>query len=66
MSELFHPFEGTIIKLNTTSTNAVSRDPSSPTPSTSPVRKTPENTYKDPNEPEPVAEGDIQIHYSSD
>jgi hypothetical protein len=28
--------------------------------------KTPENTDEDPNEPEPVAEGDIQIHYSSD
>jgi hypothetical protein len=28
--------------------------------------KTFENTDKDTNEPEPVAEGDIQIHYSSD
>jgi hypothetical protein len=49
-----------------TSTIVVSPAPSSPTPSTSSVTKTPENIDKDPNEPEPVAEGDIQIHYSSD
>jgi hypothetical protein len=46
-------------------TNVVSPDPSSPTPSTSSVMKTPENTDENPNEPEPVDEGDIQIHYSS-
>jgi hypothetical protein len=49
-----------------TSTNVVSPAPSSPTPSTSSVTKTPENTDEDPNEPKPVAEGDIQIRYSSD
>ena len=47
-----------------TSTNVVSPAPSSPTPSTSSVTQIPKNPDEDPNEPEPVAEGDIQIHYS--
>jgi len=49
-----------------TSTIVLSPAPLSSTPSTSSVTKTPENTDKDPNEPESVAEEDIQIHYSSD
>jgi len=44
----------------------VSPDPLSPTPSTSAVMMTPKNTDKDPYAPEPAAEGDIQIEYSSD
>ena len=44
----------------------VSPDPMSHTPSTSSAMMTPENTDKDPHAPEPAAEGDIQIEYSSD
>jgi hypothetical protein len=38
----------------------------SPTPSSISTVKTPENTEEDSGEPEPAAEGDIQIEYSSD
>jgi len=41
-------------------------DPLSPTPSNSSDIKTPENTEEDPNAPQPAAEGDIQMEYSSD
>jgi len=44
----------------------VSPDPVYPTPSTSAVMMTPKNIDKDPHAPEPAAEGDIQIEYSSD
>jgi hypothetical protein len=48
------------------STNVVSPDPLSPTPSTSSATKTPENTEDDPDDPERAGEGDIQMEYSSD
>jgi hypothetical protein len=43
----------------------LSPDPLSPTQSTSSAIKTPENTKKDPDEPEPADE-DIQMEYTSD
>jgi hypothetical protein len=43
--------------------NVVSPDPLSPTPSTSPAMNTPENTEEDPDDPEPAGEGDIQMEY---
>jgi hypothetical protein len=46
------------------STIVLSRDPLSPTPSTSSARKTPENTEEDPDDPESIDEGDIQMEYS--
>jgi hypothetical protein len=42
-----------------TSTVAVSPDPLSPTLSTFPAIKTPENTEEDPDNPEPADEEDI-------
>jgi hypothetical protein len=45
------------------STNVVSLDPLSPTPSTSSAMKTPENTDDDP---ELASEGDNQMEYSSE
>jgi hypothetical protein len=48
------------------STVAISPDPLSPTPSTSSAMKTPENSEENPDYPEPVSEGDIQMEYSSD
>jgi hypothetical protein len=48
-----------------TSTVVVYPDPLSLTPSTFSFIKTPENTEKDPDYPEP-ADGDIQMEYSSD
>jgi hypothetical protein len=44
------------------STTVVSPDVLFPAPSTSLIVMTPE----DPNNPEPVGEGDIQVEYSSD
>jgi hypothetical protein len=41
-------------------------DPLPPTPSTSPVMKTPENTEEDPDDSEPADKGDIQKKHSSD
>jgi len=38
----------------------------SPTPSTSSAVKTQEDTTVDSHDPEPAAEGDIQMEYSSD
>jgi hypothetical protein len=49
-----------------TSTVVVSPDPLLPTPSNSSATKTPENTGEEPEAPEPAAEGDIQMEYSSD
>jgi hypothetical protein len=49
-----------------TSTDVVSPDHMSPTPSTSSVMKTPENTEEDPDDPQTTHEGDIQMEYSSD
>ena len=41
--------------------NVVSSDPLSPTPSTSLALKTPENIEEDANDPEPAGTGDIQV-----
>jgi len=49
-----------------TSTVVVAPDTLSPTPSTSLVMKTPENTKAEPDYPEPAGEGNIQIESSSD
>jgi len=49
-----------------TSTVVVSPDPLSPAPSTSSAVKTQDDTKEDPHDPEPAAEGDIQMEYSSD
>jgi len=49
-----------------TSTVAVPPDTLSPTPSTSSVIKTPENTKAEPDYPEPAGEGNIQIESYSD
>ena len=49
-----------------TSTIVVCPDPLSPTPSKSSMMKTPENTEEDPDDPEPAAEGDVQMKYTSD
>jgi hypothetical protein len=46
--------------------SSASPDPMSPTPSTSSDMKTPGKTEKDPDDPEPAYEGDIQMDYSSD
>jgi hypothetical protein len=48
-----------------TSTIVVSPDPLSPTPTSSGL-KTPESTEEDPDDREPVDEGDIQMQCSSD
>jgi hypothetical protein len=47
------------------STGVVTPDPLSPTPSTSSGMKTQENRLEEPDDPEPVGEGDIQMEYSS-
>jgi hypothetical protein len=47
-----------------TSTVAVSPDPLSATPSTSAL-KIRQNTEEDPVDPEPVADGDVKMEYSS-
>jgi hypothetical protein len=44
----------------------ISLDHFSATPSTSSAMKTPQNTEKDPNDPEPADEGEAQMEYSSD
>jgi hypothetical protein len=49
-----------------TSSVMVSPDPLSLTPSTSSAMKTPENTERDPDGPEPTDVRDIKIEYSSD
>ena len=49
-----------------TSTVVVSLDLSTPTPSTSSAVKSPENTEKYPDDPEPETAGDIQMEFSSD
>lgn len=49
-----------------TSTILVSLDPFSATSSTSSAMKTPQNTEKYPDDPEPADEGAIQMEYSSD
>jgi hypothetical protein len=49
-----------------TSTIVVSLDHFSATPSTSSSMKTPQNTEKNPDNPEPADEGDICMEYSSD
>ena len=49
-----------------TSNVVVPPAPLSHTPSTSTAMQTPENTDKDPDAPEPAAEGDIQMEYFSD
>jgi hypothetical protein len=49
-----------------TSTIVVPPDLLFPTPSISSAIKTPENSEQDPDDPEPQAEGDIQIEYSSE
>jgi hypothetical protein len=49
-----------------TSTIVVPPGPLPPTPSTSSVVKTPDNTEKDCDDPEPADEGDIQMEYTSD
>jgi hypothetical protein len=48
------------------STNVISPDPLSPTPSASSATKTPENTEDDPDDSEQAGEGDIQMEYPSD
>jgi hypothetical protein len=48
-----------------TATILVSLDSLSPTPSNS-AMMTPENTKEEPDDPEPVNEGDIKREYSSD
>jgi hypothetical protein len=47
-------------------TTVVPPDPLFPTPTTSSAMKTPENTEKDLDDPEPAYKGDIQMEYSSD
>ena len=49
-----------------TSIIVVSPEPFSPTSSTSSATKVPENTEEDPNDFEPVDNGDIPKEYSSD
>jgi len=49
-----------------TSTVMISPDPLPPTASTSIGLKSPQNTAKDPNNPVPADEGDIQMEYYSD
>jgi len=49
-----------------TATNLVSPDPLSPTPSNTSAMMTPENTKEEPDDTEPVNEGDIKWEYSSD
>jgi len=44
----------------------VTPDPFSPTASSSSAMKIPENTEEEPNDFEPVDNGDIQMEYSSD
>jgi hypothetical protein len=44
----------------------VSPDHLSPMPSTSSIMKTPENTAKGPDDPEPADKGDIQREHFSD
>jgi hypothetical protein len=48
------------------SSTVVPPDPLSTIPSTSSAMKTPENTEKGPDDPEPADEGDIQMEHSSD
>jgi hypothetical protein len=49
-----------------TATILVSPNPLSPTLSNSSAMKTPENTEEEPDDPEPVNEGDIKREYFSD
>jgi hypothetical protein len=48
-----------------TSTDVVSPDPLTPTPSTSLAMKTPQYTEEDADVPEPAGEGDILMEYFS-
>jgi hypothetical protein len=49
-----------------TATILVSPDPLSPTPSNSSAMKTPKYIKEEPDDPEPVNEGDIKRKYFSD
>jgi hypothetical protein len=59
-----NPFSPTPSALPVTKTD----DPQSPGPSASLVKteETPKNAESDPDTPQPAAEGDVQMEYSSD